>query len=118
MPVTEMRTARPMRAARSIAKALTPAEDMIDASIVENARLIIAIVNGRTDTGVAAEVGHDAFLSATASMMSLRNARSQTIRCHRQLSTVRDAMGFDPRDVGCTVTKGNEPEGLLAEAAA
>lgn len=117
-PVTELRNARPIRSARAIARALGPAENSIDTSIVESARLIIAIIEGRQDTGVAPEVGHDAFLTATQSLMSLRTARSLAIRCHRQLTTVRDAMGMTGDGVGCTVTKGRSAATPALEAAA
>jgi len=96
-------------AGRQIAKQLRPSEDAIDGSIVENAKLIISIVEGRRKAGIAADVGHDAILSATASMAALTQARDHAITCHRQLVSVRDELGFSPRAIGCT-TGGCFPE--------
>jgi hypothetical protein len=95
----------PIDAARQISKQLLPSEDTIDGSIVQNAKLIISILEGRKKMGVAAEVGHDAILSATAGMAALTQARDHTVRCHRELATIRDALGFNPHATGCTFTK-------------
>lgn len=92
-----------LSAARNIAKALRPFEDGIDASILRNAQLVTSIVEGRLQTGVAAEVGHDAFMSATAALAALRDARDQAVTCHRQLAATRDVYALDPSDVGCTL---------------
>jgi len=94
-----------IEAAREISKQLMPSEDAIDGSIIQNAKLIISIVEGRKKMGVAAEVGHEAILSATAGMAALTEARDHTVKCHRQLATVRDALGFNPHATGCTFTK-------------
>jgi hypothetical protein len=91
-----------LSAARSIAKSLRPSEDTIDTSIVRNAQLVISIVEGRLQSGVAAEVGHDAFMSASAGLAALAQARDHVITCHKQLTSVRDAQGLDEGFVGCT----------------
>lgn len=92
-----------IEAGRQISKQLHPSEDAIDGSIVQNAKLIIALVEGRKKMGVAAEVGHEAILSATAGMAALTQARDHTIACHRQLVSARDELGLSPRAVGCTI---------------
>lgn len=104
-----------IEAARQISKQLLPSEEAIDGSIVQNAKLIISIVEGRKKLGVAAEVGHEAILSATAGMAALTQARDHTVRCHRELATVRDALGFNPHATGCTFTKfpAEEPKAHL-----
>jgi hypothetical protein len=99
-----------IEAGRQISKQLLPSEDAIDGSIVQNAKLIISIVEGRKKMGVAAEVGHDALLSATAGMAALTQARDHTVTCHRQLTSVRDALGYGPRAFGCTINKLPPPE--------
>jgi hypothetical protein len=91
-----------LSAARNIAKALRPSEDTIDTSIVRNAQLVISIVEGRLQSGVAAEVGHDAFMSASAGLAALAEARNHVVTCHQQLTSVRDTQGFDESQVGCT----------------
>jgi hypothetical protein len=99
MPTTKL------SAARSIAKALRPSEDTIDTSILSNVKLVASIIEGRLQTGVAAEVGHDAFMSATASLAALREARDHVVTCHKQLTQVRETMDLDPDGVGCTIRK-------------
>ncbi len=45
-----------LEAGRQISKQLLPSEDAIDGSIIQNAKLIISIIEGRKKMGVAAEV--------------------------------------------------------------
>ena len=52
--------------------------------------------------GVAADVGHDAIVSATAGMAALTQARDHTVACHRQLASLRDELGFSPQAMRCT----------------
>lgn len=99
MPTTKL------SAARSIAKALRPSEDSLDQSILQSAKLVTSIIEARLQTGVAAEVGHDAFMSATAGLVALREARDHVVACHKQLTSTRDAYALDPNDVGCTIRK-------------
>ncbi len=104
-----------LEAGRHISKQLTPSEDAIDGSIVENAKLIIALVEARKKMGAAAEVGHDAILSATSGMAALTQARDHTVTCHKQLASLRDELGLSPRATGCTIGKlpPAEPNGHL-----
>ena len=99
-----------IEAGRKIAKQLRPSEEAIDGSIIQNARLIISIVEGRQKMGVAADIGHDAILSATAGLAALTQARDHAIACHRQLVSARDDLGFSPKAIGCT-TGGCFPTG-------
>lgn len=94
-----------IEAGRQISKQLLPSEDAIDSSIVQNAKLIISLLEARRKMGVAAEVGHDAILSATAGMAALTQARDHTVTCHRQLASARDDLGLSPRAIGCTINK-------------
>ena len=104
-----------LEAGRHISKQLTPSEDSIDGSIVQNAKLIIALVEARKKMGAAAEVGHEAILSATAGMAALTQARDHTVTCHKQLASLRDEMGLSPRATGCTISKlpPQEPTGHI-----
>jgi hypothetical protein len=104
-----------LEAGRQISKQLLPSEDAIDGSIVQNAKLIIALMEARKKMGVAAEVGHEALLSATAGMAALTQARDHTVTCHKQLASVRDQLGLSPRATGCTISKlpPEEPESHL-----
>ena len=94
-----------LEAGRAISKQLLPSEDAIDGSIVQNAKLIISLIEGRKKMGVAAEVGHDAILSAAAGMAALSQARDHTVACHKQLASLRDDLGLSPRATGCSVGK-------------
>lgn len=94
-----------LKAARGIARALGPSEDTVDSSIIQNAQLLISIVEARLSTGVAAEVGHGAFLRASAGLASLAEARDHIVACHQELAGVRDDNGLSPRAVGCTLGK-------------
>lgn len=90
-------------AARAIAKALRPSEDTIDSSIVRTANLIATIAEARLESGVAAEVGHEAFMRATATLNALSDARDHVVACHRELAGTRDTQGIDPGEAGCTI---------------
>ena len=105
MRITEMSRSRKIQAGRQIAKTLLPSENAIDTSIVAGANLLIAIVQGRLDAGVAAEVGHDAYLSAAAGIAALTDARNHVITCHQHLAATRESMQFSEQDLGCSITK-------------
>lgn len=100
-----------LKAARGIAKALGPSEDTVDNSIICNAELLISIVRGRLETGVAPQVGHKAFLQASAGLASLAKAREHIVACHAELAVTRDENHLTPRSVGCTLGKAPEPNG-------
>ena len=90
-------------AARAIAKALRPSEDTIDTSIVRAGDRGDQIGGARLESGVAAEVGHEAFMHASASLHALSDARDHVIACHRELAGTRDMQGIDPGEAGCTL---------------
>ena len=94
-----------LKAARDIARTLRPSEDIVDASIIRGAELLISIVQARLDAGVAPQVGHRAFRAASAGLASLAEAREHIITCHDELAATRDENGLTPRAVGCTLGK-------------
>lgn len=100
-----------LAAARGIARALRPSEDNVDNSIISNAELLISIVKGRLEAGVAPGVGHKAFLEASAGLASLAQAREHIVACHAELAVTRDENDLSPRSVGCTLGKAPEPNG-------
>lgn len=107
-------------AARGIARALRPSEDNIDSSIVTTARLVASLVEARLQSGVAAEIGHSAFMHAAAGLASLAEARDRIVSCHRECAEVRDAQGIDPGEAGCTLKVARHLESVpsgVAEAA-
>ncbi len=105
-------------AARAIAKALRPSEDMIDTSIVNAANLIATIAEARLQSGVAAETGHDAFMRAAASLQALSDARDHVVACHRELAGVRDVQGIDPGEAGCTIKLSEQRRPRLVQSRA
>jgi hypothetical protein len=117
MSVTELPTMT-LSAGRAIARALTPAEDAIDTSLLTGAALLQTIIEGRLQTGVALELVHDAVQNALASISALGIARDHAVRCHQQLARTRDVLGFSETDFGCTATKVVEPERENAREAA
>jgi hypothetical protein len=94
-----------LSAARKIAKAILPSEDTIDSSIAQNAQLIISIVQGRMEAGLAAESTHEALCSASEGLALLTEARGRIVSCHQQLARTRDELGLSPHATGCTVGK-------------
>lgn len=86
----------------SISKALRPSEDALDGAIVKSAELIMTVINGRMAAGLAAESGHGAIMSLTRSMAKLAEARDDAMAGHRQLTELRDRMGFNEHAFGCT----------------
>ncbi|MES2339613.1 MAG: hypothetical protein V4537_16095 [Pseudomonadota bacterium] len=108
-----------IRAARTIAKAIGPAETTLDTTIVANANLIATIVQARLDANTPIDVGHDAFMSAAAGFRLLADVREHVVRCHTQLAGVRDDCGMSGSDVGCHIGKYQDPpRGAVGEAVA
>jgi hypothetical protein len=102
-----------LRQGREVAKTLGGTETSIDQSIIDGCALITSMINYRRETGSAAEVGHDAIMSAHAALDLLGRARDQAVTCHQQLTVVRDRHGLRAEDVGCTADKVVKPTGRL-----
>lgn len=111
-----MRQSR-LHSARHVAKALGGCETAIDQSILDSLTLMRSIINYRLETGAAAEVGHEALMTARGLLVSLGDARDQAIACHRQLAATRDDQNLRAEDVGCTWNKGSSGLSVVAEAA-
>jgi hypothetical protein len=84
-------------AAENIRAHLLPTEDKIDEAISLSAQLIATMIKARTDTGVAAAVGHTAIAQVSAAQAQMVEARRAMIRAHKALV---DAGG----DVGVLTT--------------
>lgn len=91
---------------------------MIDTSIVRAANLIATIAEARLESGVAAEVGHEAFMRAAATLHALSDARDHVVACHRELAGVRDVQGIDPGEAGCTLKVAGDRRPRLVQSRA
>ena len=110
-----------IKAARDIRRALHPAEEAIDDSILRQAELVIALVQGRRDASASIDSGHDALMHAAASLNALREVRGHMLACHRELVEVRDAHQLRAEDVGCTTAclgSSQQPEARGLQAVA
>lgn len=96
-------------AGRNVARAIRPSEDAIDGSIVQSAHLLVAMIEGRLEAGVAAPVAHDAIMSATKGLNALAEARNHVVTCHAQITEIRDQLGFPEHAFGCTIGKAPGP---------
>lgn len=91
-----------LKSARAIANVLLPTEDTIDRSIVAGSQLLLLIAQARIDNGLSAHICHEAMRSASEGISALVGARDMMVRCHAELTAVRDQLGLEGSDVGCT----------------
>lgn len=74
-----------------IARRLQIAEHAVDKAMVETSALIQAMVEGRTEAGFAAEVGHPALLHMVRGLSQLAEARGAVVEGHGGLAAVATA---------------------------
>lgn len=74
-----------------IARRLQIAEHAVDKAMVETSALIQAMIEGRTDAGFAAEVGHFALLNMVRGLSQLAEARGAVVDGHGGLAAVASA---------------------------
>jgi hypothetical protein len=74
-----------------IARRLQTAEHAVDKAMVETSALIQAMIEGRTDAGFAAEVGHLALVNVVRSLSQLADARGAVVEGHGELASVATA---------------------------
>lgn len=77
-----------------VARRLQTAEHAVDKAMVETSALIQAMIESRTDAGVAAEVGHPALLDMVRGLSRLAEARGAVVDGHSSLAAVADAHGI------------------------
>ncbi|HYC99265.1 hypothetical protein [Brevundimonas sp.] len=80
-----------------IARRLQTAEHAVDKAMVETSALIQAMIEGRTDAGLAAEVGQSALLNMVRSLNQLAEARGAVVEGHEGLAAVASAQGISWR---------------------
>jgi len=87
-------------AAIKVADSLFAAEDAIDAALARAAELNAALVTARTEAGLSALVGQEAFEMAAAAFAALARARCDIVETHKRLSETRIQVGLRTVAVG------------------
>lgn len=83
-----------------IARRLQTTEHAVDKAMVETSALIQAMIEGRADAGLAAEVGHPALLKMVRGLNQLAEARGAVVEGHGALAAVAAAQGVSWRVEG------------------
>lgn len=117
MSIAQLRTGKLM-AGRKIARSLGVSENAIDDTIVAQAALMTAIIDGRRQAGMPVQIGHSAFRKAAAALEALAQVRDLVVDCHDDLAGVRDHLRMDGADLGCSPDKGMSPSGQVDQAEA
>jgi hypothetical protein len=76
-----------------IARRLQTTEHAVDLAMVEASALIQAMLEGRTEAGFAAEVGHPALVNMVRGLNQLAEARGAVVDGHVELAAVAAAQG-------------------------
>jgi hypothetical protein len=87
-------------AAIKVADSLFAAEDAIDAALARAAELNAALVTARTEAGLSALVGQEAFEAAAAAFAALARARCDIVETHKRLSETKIQVGLRTVAVG------------------
>jgi len=107
------------QAARKVAERLHGVEDAIDVALARAAELNATLVTARSDAGLSAIVGQDAFEGAVAAFAALARARGDIVETHRRLSETKLQIGLGKMAVGDEMSKpmaADERPGLRAVA--
>lgn len=81
-------------AAMRVAESLFAAEEAIDAALARAAELNSTLVTARTDAGLSALVGQDAFEVSAAAFAALARARCDIVETHKRLSEAKIQVGL------------------------
>jgi hypothetical protein len=87
-------------AAMKVAESLFAAEEAIDAALARVAELNSALVTARSNAGLSAIVGHDAFEVAAATFAALARARGEIVETHKRLSETKVQVGLRAVAIG------------------
>ena len=87
-------------AAMKVAASLFAAEAAIDAALARAAELNGVMVTARTEAGLSALVGQDAFEVASAAFAALTRARCDIVETHKRLSEAKIQVGLRTVSVG------------------
>lgn len=92
-------------AAMKVVQSLHAAEDAIDLALARAAELNSTLVTARTEAGVSALVGQDAFEVAASSFAALARARADMVEAHKRLSEAKIQVGLRTVAIGDGVPK-------------
>ena len=83
-----------------VAESLFAAEEAIDAALARTAELNSKMVTARSDAGLSALVGQDAFEVSAAAFAALARARTDIVESHRRLSEAKIQVGLRTVGIG------------------
>jgi hypothetical protein len=83
-----------MNAARAVATELLPAEKDVDAAIVRNAKLAIAVIEGRRACKLPLTTGHEGLQFVTEASVRLVEARSLLAQAHASFRSAQVDLGL------------------------
>lgn len=89
-----------VQVAKDVAERLFEAEEAIDGSLKQTARLMGVMVDARRDLKLAAVVGGDVFQRTAAAINALAEAREEIVRAHDALALTRDRLGLGATALG------------------
>lgn len=81
-------------AAMKVVQSLHAAEDAIDVALARAAELNGTLVTARTDAGLSALVGQEAFEVAASAFAALARARCDIVEAHKRLSETKIQVGL------------------------
>lgn len=89
-----------------IARQIHTTEHAVDRAMVAASELLRAMLDGRRDAAVGADVGHAEISDVVASLAQLNGARGLVVRSHGGLAQVADTLGVSWRMDGGMEQKG------------
>jgi hypothetical protein len=89
-----------LAAAKTVAAHLFPTEQLIEDAIVNNARLSIAVVEGRQSAKLPITAGQESLTALASVAAALLEARSQIAAAHACLADDKQQMGLGARSMG------------------
>ena len=89
-----------LRTGVRIARQLQTAEQAVDTALIATSALIQAMVEGRREANLAAEVGHGELVHMVDSLNRLTDARALVIQGHGGLGKVAEDLGISWRMEG------------------
>jgi len=93
------------QAAMKVAERLHCVEDAIDQALARAAELNATLVTARSDAGLSAIVGQDAFEGAVSAFAALARARGDIVETHRRLTETKIQIGLRTLAMGDETTK-------------
>lgn len=97
-----------------IARKIHTTEHAVDQAMVAASELLQAMLEGRRDAAVGANVGHAEISDVVASLMQLNGARGLVVRSHGGLAQVAETFGVSWRIEGTQEDKRPIPMPLVA----